>query len=159
MLLKKKRIMMFTLVFKKELSRRIRLERICGTEQVQDLCGQSSNPEKKETSKWVPKWVDDIPLPLPCQLLASRNMIDSQQGHTSGLDLRLSAGICPDWVPALNGQFLHHNVWKYFEYSSSPEGKHHLCLGEKGRSFNSQRWGTLARLKPQIRNYMWFHWK
>lgn len=47
----KKRIMMFTLVFKKELSRRIRLERICGTEQVQDLCGQSSNPEKKETSK------------------------------------------------------------------------------------------------------------
>ena len=51
MLLKKKRIMMFPLVFKKELSRRIRLERICGTKKVQDLCGQSSNPEKKETSK------------------------------------------------------------------------------------------------------------
>lgn len=42
-----KTIMMFPLVFKRELRRRIRLERICGTEKVQDLGGQSSNPEKK----------------------------------------------------------------------------------------------------------------
>ena len=114
---------------------------------------------KRLQSECQSGWMTNIPLPLPCQLLASRNMIGSQQGHTSGLDLRFSAGICPDWVPALNGQFLHHNVWKYFEYSSCPEAKHHLCLGEKGKSFSSQRWGTLARLKPQIRNYMWFHWK
>ena len=161
-----KRIMIFPLVFKRELRRRIRLERICGTEKVQDLCGQSSNPEKKRLqSECQSRWMTNIPLPLPCQLFASRNMINGEQGHTNGLDLCLSAGICPDYLFCISvsidteHQCLHHNVWKYFEYPSRPEGKHHLCLGENGRSFNSQRWGALARLKPQIRNYMWFHWK
>lgn len=41
-----KRIMMFPLVFKRALRRRIRLERICGTEEVQDLCVKAQTQRK-----------------------------------------------------------------------------------------------------------------
>ena len=59
-----KRIMIFPLVFKRELRRRIRVERICGTEKVQDLCGQSSNPEKKRLqSECQSRWMTNIPPP------------------------------------------------------------------------------------------------
>lgn len=131
-------------VLKRELSRRIRLEMICGTEEEQSPVWSKLKP-RKERHLAVNAKVGGLQIfhsPSHAHsMLEEHGWCPAGDAHTSVCQ---PASTLIDWSSTLNGQCLHHNVVKYFEYPSCPEGRHHFGYGEEGRSFNSQRLWVLA---------------